>query len=200
MRLVKRIGLLIPTFIGVTLIAFFFIHSLPGDPLIAMAGDRGLSPERYKELAHQFGFDRPLWEQYLEYLREVVGGDLGNSISTKQPVLTEFMTLFLATSDSSIVAMLFAVLIGVPAGVFAAIKRGSWFDQSIMGVALVGFSMPIFWWGLLLIVFFSGYLGWTPVSGRISLLYYFPPKTGFMLIDSLLSGQSGAFASALSPA
>ena len=196
--LVKRIGLLIPTFIGVTLIAFVFIHSLPGDPIIAMAGDHGVSPERYKELAHQFGYDRPLWEQYLGYFREVIGGDFGNSISTKKPVLTEFMTLFPATIELSLVAMLFAVLIGVPAGVFAAIKRGSWFDQSIMGVALVGFSMPIFWWGLLLIVFFSGYLGWTPVSGRISLLYYFPPRTGFMLIDSLLSGQSGAFTSALS--
>ena len=86
----------------------------------------------------------------------------------------------------------------MPAGVLAAIKRGSWFDQLTMGTALVGYSMPIFWWGLLLIIFFSGILGWTPVSGRISLLYFFPPVTGFMLIDSLLSGQDGAFASAAS--
>jgi dipeptide transport system permease protein len=82
--------------------------------------------------------------------------------------------------------------------VFAAVKRGSWFDQSIMGVALTGYSMPIFWWGLLLIIFFSGFLAWTPVSGRISLLYFFEPVTGFMLIDSLLSGQKGAFSSAVS--
>jgi dipeptide transport system permease protein len=94
--------------------------------------------------------------------------------------------------------MLFAVIIGIPAGVFAAIKRGTWFDQSIMGTALVGYSMPIFWWGLLLIIFFSGFLQWTPVSGRISLMYFFKPVTGFMLIDSLLSGQPGAFKSALS--
>ena len=77
-------------------------------------------------------------------------------------------------------------------------KRGSFFDQSIMGVALVGYSMPIFWWGILLIILFSGMLGWTPVSGRISLMFFFPSVTGFMLIDSLLSGQSGAFRSALS--
>jgi dipeptide transport system permease protein len=94
--------------------------------------------------------------------------------------------------------MMFAVLLGIPAGIVAAVKRGSFFDQSVMGVALVGYSMPIFWWGLLLIILFSGILGWTPVSGRISLLYYFPPVTGFMLIDSLLSGQAGAFKSALS--
>jgi dipeptide transport system permease protein len=100
--------------------------------------------------------------------------------------------------ELSICAIILAVLIGIPAGVVAAVKRGSWFDQSLMGVALVGYSMPIFWWGLLLIIFFSNYLQLTPVSGRISLLFFFPPVTGFMLIDSLLSGQKGAFASAAS--
>jgi dipeptide transport system permease protein len=94
--------------------------------------------------------------------------------------------------------MLFALVLGIPAGVFAATRRGSWFDQSIMGAALVGYSMPIFWWGLLLIILFSGILGWTPVSGRISFVYYFPSGTGFLLIDSLMSGQKGAFQSALS--
>jgi dipeptide transport system permease protein len=113
-------------------------------------------------------------------------------------VLEEFFTLFPATMELSICAIIVAVLLGVPAGVFAAIKRGSFFDQTIMGISLVGYSMPIFWWGLLLIIFFSGTLGWTPVSGRISLLYYFPTPTGFMLIDSLLSGQEGAFKSAVS--
>jgi dipeptide transport system permease protein len=91
-----------------------------------------------------------------------------------------------------------AVIVGIPAGIFAAVRRGSLIDQTIMGTALIGYSMPIFWWGLLLIVLFSGVLQWTPVSGRISLLYYFPSVTGFMLIDSLLSGQPGAFRSALS--
>jgi dipeptide transport system permease protein len=85
----------------------------------------------------------------------------------------------------------------MPAGVFAAVKRGTWFDQGVMGVALVGYSMPIFWWGLLLIIVFNGYLHLTPVSGRIGLIYFFKPVTGFMLIDSLLSGQKGAFGSAV---
>jgi dipeptide transport system permease protein len=90
------------------------------------------------------------------------------------------------------------MLLGIPAGVLAATRRGSWLDQTVMGTALVGYSMPIFWWGLLLIILFSGILQWTPVSGRVSLLYFFPPVTGFMLIDSLLSGQKGAFTSAVS--
>ena len=94
--------------------------------------------------------------------------------------------------------MIFAMVIGIPAGIISAVKRGSVFDQLTMGVALTGYSMPIFWWGLLLIILFSGILGWTPVSGRISLLYFFPQVTGFMTIDTLLSGQKGAFQSAIS--
>ena len=93
--------------------------------------------------------------------------------------------------------MLLAVIVGLPAGILAAVKRGTWLDQATMGTALVGYSMPIFWWGLLLIIFFSGYLGWTPVSGRIALQYFFKPVTGFMLIDTLLAGKPDAFVSAL---
>ncbi len=196
--LLKRLGLLIPTFIGVTIAAFTFIRLLPGDPVLLMAGERGITPERHAELMTQFGFDRPLYAQYLDYLLSALGGDLGYSLVTKKPVWGEFFALFPATLELSICAILFAMILGMPAGMFAAIKRGSWLDQSIMGTALVGYSMPIFWWGLLLIILFSGVLGWTPVSGRISLLYFFPQVTGFMLIDSLLSGQKGAFTSALS--
>ncbi|MCD2178296.1 ABC transporter permease subunit [Rhizobium sp. C1] len=194
----RRLGLLIPTFIGVTLVSFLFIRLLPGDPIIAMAGERGVTPQRYQELVQQFGFDKPMMLQYFDYLRGVLHGDLGTSITTKRPVLAEFRNLFPATLELSICAIILAVALGIPAGVVAAVKRGSWIDQTLMGTALVGYSMPIFWWGLLLIIFFSGYLGWTPVSGRISLMYFFPPVTGFMLIDSLLSGQQGAFSSAVS--
>ncbi len=193
-----RLAVLIPTFIGVSIIAFSFIRVLPGDPVMLMSGERVMAPERYEQIKQMLGYDRPLPVQYFDYLTGVLSGDFGNSIVTRRPVLDDFLTLFPATLELSFCAMLLAIAIGVPAGVFAAIKRGSFFDQTIMGTALVGYSMPIFWWGLLLIILFSGTLGWTPVSGRISLLYYFPPVTGFMLIDSLLSGQSGAFTSALS--
>jgi dipeptide transport system permease protein len=189
---------LIPTLLGITVIAFAFVRVLPGDPVLLMAGERGLSPERHAELAAKLGFDQPLWAQYLDFLGRLLHGDLGNSLVTKKPVMTEFLALFPATVELGLVAIVLATVIGVPIGVVAAIRRGSWFDQVSMTAALVGFSMPIFWWGLLLIIFFSGALGWTPVSGRISLMFFFPRVTGFMLIDSLLSGQKGAFASALS--
>ena len=193
-----RLAVLIPTFIGVSIIAFAFIRVLPGDPVMLMSGERVMAPERYEKISHELGYDRPLPVQYLDYLTDVLSGDFGSSIVTKRPVLDDFLTLFPATLELSLCAILLAVFIGVPAGVFAAIKRGSFFDQAIMSTALVGYSMPIFWWGLLLIILVSGTLGWTPVSGRISLLYYFPSVTGFMLIDSLLSGQAGAFKSAVS--
>jgi dipeptide transport system permease protein len=196
--LLHRLGLLIPTFVGVSIVSFAFIRLLPGDPILLLAGERGMTPERYAELERRFGFDRSPVVQYLDYLWGILHGDLGTSIVTKRPVLGEFLTLFPATLELSICAIGLAVLVGIPAGIFAAVRRGSLIDQSIMGTALVGYSMPIFWWGLLLIVLFSGILQWTPVSGRISLLYYFPPVTGFMLIDSLLSGQPGAFGSAVS--
>ncbi len=191
-------GVLVPTFFGVTLVAFVFIRMLPGDPVLLMAGERGMSEERHAEMMKQFGFDRPIYEQYFSYIGDLVQGDLGTSIITKKPVLEEFMTLFPATVELSLCAIIIAIFIGLPAGMIAATRRGSSFDHTVMAGALTGYSMPIFWWGLLLIILFSGILGWTPVSGRISLLYFFEPVTGFMTIDSLLSGQKGAFSSALS--
>ncbi|WP_138468639.1 ABC transporter permease subunit [Poseidonocella sp. HB161398] len=196
--LLAKLLYLVPTFIGITIVAFGFVRVLPGDPVLLMAGERGISPERHAELSAQLGYDRPFLVQYLDFLGRLFHGDLGTSLVTKKPVLGEFLALFPATVELAVCAILIATLVGVPVGVIAAIKRGSLFDQISMTGALVGFSMPIFWWGLLLIIFFSGTLGWTPVSGRISLLYYFDNVTGFMLIDSLLSGQEGAFASAVS--
>ncbi|MDH3219580.1 MAG: ABC transporter permease subunit [Gammaproteobacteria bacterium] len=195
--LLSRLMMIVPTFIGVTIAAFSFIRLLPGDPILLMAGERGVTPERRAELEQVMGFDRPLWEQYLGFLGDLLQGDLGVSIVTKAPVLEEFLGRFPATIELSVIAIIFAVALGLPAGVIAAVRRGSIFDHTVMGVSLTGYSMPIFWWGLLLIILFSGILGWTPVSGRISFLYYFEPVTGFMLIDSLLSGQSGAFQSAV---
>ncbi|AXT29228.1 ABC transporter permease subunit (plasmid) [Ruegeria sp. AD91A] len=192
-----RLGLFVPTFLGVTLISFMFIRVLPGDPIIVMAGERGMTEERYQEMVEKLGFDKPVLQQYWEYLTGVLQGDLGESFVTRKPVWDEFFSLFPATLELSLCAMIFAVALGLPAGVIAAVNRGKFFDRALMSSALVGYSMPIFWWALLLIIVFSGNLGWTPVSGRIDLLYYFPSVTGFMLIDSLLSGQEGAFGSAV---
>ncbi|MEG9883536.1 MAG: ABC transporter permease subunit [Hyphomicrobiales bacterium] len=196
--LIYRIGLLVPTFFGVTLIAFGFIRMLPGDPILALAGERGLNREFYLKLLHDYGLDLPLWKQYLVYLQNLLHGDLGVSIVTQKPVLSEFFSLFPATMELSLVAMTIAVAIGVPAGVIAAVNRRRALDYMIMTISLIGYSMPIFWWGLVLIIVSSGILDLTPVAGRISMLYFFPTPTGFMLIDSLLSGEPGAFKSALS--
>jgi dipeptide transport system permease protein len=196
--LLRRLAVLIPTFLGVSIIAFSFIRLLPGDPVALLSGERVMSPERHAQISAQLGMDRPMVVQYFDYLGGVLTGDFGSSIVSKKPILEQFWALFPATVELSICAMIIAIALGIPAGVIAAMKRGSIFDQGLMGIALVGYSMPIFWWGLLLIILFSGTLQWFPVSGRISLMFYFPQVTGFMLIDSLISGQKGAFASAIS--
>jgi dipeptide transport system permease protein len=181
----------------VTIVAFSLIRLIPGDPIELLVGERGITPERHAMLRAQFGYDQPLWQQYLTYLGDLAHGDLGSSITTRQPVIDEFFTLFPATVELAVAGILLGTLIGLPAGVIAGVNRGSPFDHILMGASLTGFSMPIFWWGLLLIILFSGILQWTPVSGRIDVIYYFPQATGFLLIDSLLSGQEGAFKSAL---
>ncbi len=196
--ILRRAGLVVPTFLGITLLVFTLIHMIPGDAVEAMSGERGMDPARYARLLHEFGLDQPLYVQYFDYLGNVLKGNLGYSITTHEPVFKDFLTLFPATLELSFCAMLLALTIGLPAGILAAIKRNTFLDYTVMGVSLTGYSMPIFWWALLLILLFSVTLGWTPVSGRIDILYDLPPVSGFMLIDSLLSGEPGAFKSALS--
>ena len=196
--LFRRIGLLIPTFFGASFVSFAFIRLIPGDPVVAMAGQHQPPPDVYKELLHHYGFDLPIWQQYLIYLNQLAHGDFGTSIVSLRPVWEEFFIRFPATLELSICAVILAIVVGVPAGIVAAVRRGKTVDHLAMSGALIGYSMPIFWWALLLIIVFSGMLHWTPVSGRISLDYFFKPVTGFMLIDSVLSGQKGAFASAVS--
>ena len=193
----RRLGLVVPTFLGVTLFAFVLIRLIPGDPVALLAGERGLTPERHAQMLAQLGLDRPMVEQYFSYLWSLAQGDFGRSLVTRSPVLNDFLTLFPATLELSFAAMIFAVAIGLPAGILAAVRRGSALDHTVMAGALTGYSMPIFWWGLLLIMLFSVTLGWTPVSGRISVMYYVEPVTGFMLIDTLLSDEPEAFWSAL---
>ncbi|SOD97088.1 ABC transporter permease subunit [Caenispirillum bisanense] len=195
--ILRRIGLVIPAFIGVTVLTFALIHLIPGDPVLMMAGERGIDPERYARLRADLGLDQPLIVQYWNYISGVLGGDLGNSIVTKKPVIQEFLTLFPATIELTICAMTFAIVVGLPAGVIAAVKRGTAVDHTVMATSLTGYSMPIFWWGLLLIILFSVTLGITPVSGRLSALFWVEPVTGFLLLDTLIQGEFDAFWSAL---
>ncbi len=192
--LLKRAALTLPTFVALMFVTFTMIRLVPGDPIEVRRGERGISPERLAELRHDLGLDQTIWKQFADYVWAILHGDFGTSIVSKSPVVTEFFTLFPATVELTLCAMLMATLIGVPAGVIAAAKRGSIYDQSMMGIALVGYSMPLFWWGLMLILLMSNTLHLTPVSGRVDLIkFYYQPVTGFFLIDSLLSGQKGAF-------
>jgi dipeptide transport system permease protein len=195
--ILTRVSLIIPTFIGITLVAFFLIRLVPGDPIETMAGERGIDPAHHARLLKEFGLDQPLFVQYGYYLGRVLQGDLGKSIVTRAPVIAEFKTLFPATIELATAAILFALILGLPAGILAAVKRNSIFDHGVMAVSLTGYSMPIFWWGLLLILLFSVQFGLTPVSGRIAVLYYVQPVTGFLLIDTLIAGDFAAFHSAL---
>ncbi|KJZ15769.1 MAG: ABC transporter permease subunit [Marinomonas sp.] len=194
----KRLSLVIPTFIGITLLTFTLIRLIPGDPIEVMAGERGVSAERHAKLSAELGLDQPLYIQYFQYVKGIFQGDLGNSLVTREPVLSEFLTLFPATVELAFCAAIFAILVGLPAGIIAAVRRGTLFDHSVMTFSLTGYSMPIFWWALLLMLVFSVNLGWTPVSGRIDVVFWIEDVTGFMLIDSLLSDEEGAFSSAVS--
>lgn len=183
--LVQRLLQLIPTLIGISLFSFFIIRMVPGDPVLLMLGERGADPKIYMEMKSSLGLDRPVIEQYYSYMENALTGDFGKSIVSKRPVTSEFFARFPATLELGICAMLFAIILGIPAGVIAATKRNTPIDYILMGTSLVGFSMPIFWWGLILIIIFSVGLGLTPVSGRLSVIYDVEAMTGFMLIDSL---------------
>jgi dipeptide transport system permease protein len=196
--ILTRVSLIVPTFIGITLLAFFLIRLVPGDPIETLAGERGIDPARHEQLRKEFGFDRPILVQYGIYVARVLQGDLGKSLITQEPVWNEFKSLFPATVELALCAIVFALLLGLPAGIVAAVRRNSIFDHGVMGISLTGYSMPIFWWGLILILIFSVQLDLTPVSGRIDVLYYIEPVTGFLLIDSLFfSEDEGAFVSAV---
>ncbi|MEI6803172.1 MAG: ABC transporter permease subunit [Burkholderiales bacterium] len=193
-----RLSLVIPTFFGMTLLAFFLIRLVPGDPIETMAGERGIDAQRHAELLTAYGLDRPVMVQYGIYIARVLQGDLGKSIITQTPVLSEFAALFPATIELALCAIAFALVIGIPAGIIAAVKRNSILDHGVMGISLTGYSMPIFWWGLLLILLLSVQLDLTPVSGRIAVQHFIEPVTGFLLIDTLLLGDKAAFLSSAS--
>lgn len=198
--ILKRLGMIIPTFLGITILTFVFVHLIPGDPVLIFAGERGVSPERHAELMAQLGLNKPLYQQYFDYLIGILKGDLGVSFKSHVPVWDEFVPRFKATFELGMSAMLFAVVFGVPIGVLAAVKRGAIFDHTAISLSLTGYSMPIFWWGMMLIMLVSVHFNLTPVSGRVSDMLFLDdsnPLTGFMLIDTLIWGEEGDFIDAV---
>jgi dipeptide transport system permease protein len=183
-----RLGVFIPTLLGVALIAFGLIRLVPGDPVLLLVGERGASPEVYEQMRANLGLNKSLPEQFWVFLSNAVQGDFGVSVVSKIPVIEEFWGRFPATLELGVVALFFATCLGIPLGIIAALKRNTIIDYTVMGSALIGYSMPIFWWGLILILVFSIGLGWTPVSGRIAIEYDVAPVTGFLLIDVWIAG------------
>ena len=195
--LLSRLLGLLPTLFGVTLIAFGLIRLVPGDPVEIMMGERALTPERHAALMQELGLDVALPQQYLRYLGQLLQGDLGRSLVTREPVVSELAARFPATLELAAAALAVSVSLGLVTGVLAALRRGGWLDRALMTLATVGHSMPVFWWALILIMFFSVGLGWTPISGRLAVEYDIERHSGFMLIDAWRSGQDGALASTL---
>lgn len=197
--LLKRLAEVIPTLIGITIISFALIRMIPGDPVLLMVGERGASPEVLEQMRAAYGLDKPVLVQYGVFVKNAIQGDLGTSITSSRPVIEEFSERFTATLELGLVALFLAICLGLPLGVLAAVKRNSLFDYSLMTTSLIGYSMPIFWWGLVLILIFSVQLGWTPVSGRLAIAYDVPPWTGFYLLDAWRTEEAWpAFKSALS--
>jgi dipeptide transport system permease protein len=177
---------------------------MPGDPVSRMSGDHAMSPEFHAEQMHRLGLDRPLATQYASYLWNLAHFDFGDSYVTQEPVWGEFAEVFPATLELSLCALFLSVAVGLPLGIWAAANRGGWIDRCVNGVAMIGASLPIFWWGLLLIMVFSIALRtWAPslglpVAGRMGIEFDIEPRTGFMLIDAWFSDDAGAWRSALS--
>ena len=197
-RFARSLAAVAATLVGLLFVTFFIGRVLPIDPVLAVVGERA-SHEVYEAARAAMGLDRPLWIQFLLYLKDVFRGDLGVSLLTARPVAEDVLRVFPATIELATVATLIGVTLGVPAGVSAAIWHGRWPDHVIRVVGLAGYSMPIFWVGLIALFLFYGVWGITPGPGRLDVFYedIVEPVTGFLLVDSLLAGELEIFQNAL---
>lgn len=194
--IIKRLLWSIPTLLGVSILVFSMVHLAPGDPALVMLGEHA-NKEAVDALREQLGLNKPLIEQYYLFITHALQGDFGISTISGEPVMDEFMERFPATVELSIVALTFATIAGLFAGIISAVKRYSIFDYASMTTALAGVSMPVFWLGLMLIYFFSVELAWLPVSGRLGYEFDIDHVTGLYLVDSLLMQDYEAFWDAL---
>lgn len=194
--IIRRLLALVPVMLGVSLLTFLLLRFTPGDPALVILGERA-TPDRVAELREQLGLNRPLPVQYLLFLNQILHGDLGRSIISNVPVIDELTARMPATIELVVVAMIFGLLIGIPAGIIAAMRRNTIFDYLSMVGALIGVSMPIFWIGLLAIYLFAVDLRWVPPSGRIDPELNFQRQTNFYTIDAIISGNWQALGNVL---
>ena len=195
--IIRRLLLLIPILLGLSLLIFLFIRLLPGDPASTILGERA-TPENIVRVREALGLDRPLHEQYLSYVGGLLRGDLGRSFLSGRDVVDDFLQRFPATVELTLSAMAFALALGIPLGMLTAKRRGSWIDNTGTVASLIGISIPIFFLGLMLKFLFAIHWPILPDSGRIDLIQYSIPRvTNLMTVDALLAGKLGGFVDAV---
>src|SRR5476651_776709 len=194
----KRMVLVIPNLIGVIIVTFLLTRALPGDPAAYFAGPAA-DKQAVEQIRVKLGLDKPLIVQFGHYVSDLAHGDLGNSLSTGQPVVKEIRNRLPASAELTLFGLILSMMIAVPLGILAAVKQGSWIDHTCRVVATAGVSLPVFFTGLLLVYIFYFKLGWSPAPlGRLDAFATAPPKiTGFYLFDSLATGQFETFKASL---
>ncbi len=189
---VRRLLLLVPILIGLSILVFAWVHALPGNPAEALLGERA-TPRLIAEYKHKFGLDQPIYRQYWDYVKTTASGDFGTSIADRRSVLTEIGERFPATVELALAAMIVAVGIGIPLGFFAAKKYGSVYDHSSLVASLLGISTPIFFLAIVLKYIFAVRLGWLPSVGQISVTTNLKTHTNFYLLDAIIDGKPAVF-------
>ena len=198
MMILKRMMMAVPSLIGVVIVTFLLTRALPGDPAAYFAGPAATT-EAIQQIRVKLGLDKPLYIQFVRYVEDLAHGDLGNSLTTGQPVGQEIKTRLPASAELTLLGLIVSVLIAVPLGILAATRPNSLIDHSCRVIATAGVSLPVFFTGLILIYVFYYHLGWAPPPlGRLDIFYSPPPHvTGFYLIDSLIAGDGELFVAAL---
>jgi peptide/nickel transport system permease protein len=198
-RIAQFLIVLATTLLGLVAVTFFIGRIVPIDPVIAIVGDRA-PPHVYERVRQELGLDLPMIQQFWIYLKKAVTGDFGNSVLTTNPVMTDIANVFPATLELATLGTVIGTLVGIPLGVLAAVKRGTFIDQLVRLLGLVGYSIPIFWLGLMALLLFYAKLGWVAGPGRIDVTYsyLYTPVTGIVLLDTAMQGQWDAFGDAVS--
>ena len=189
--ILRRLILQIFVLLGLSIFTFLLMFGLPGDPAAILYSAGGsLGFEEYNHFREKWGLDLPIWKQYTNFITNLMRGDMGTSLVTRTPIFDEIKSYFPATIELSIVAFVFACIMGLPLGIISALKRNSWVDHTIRAVSLFGVSMPIFWFAIILLIIFYFYLGIIPSSQRIDLDMEIPRHiTGFYIIDTIAVGD-----------
>jgi peptide/nickel transport system permease protein len=188
---VRRLLLLVPILVGLSILVFLWIRALPGSPAQALLGERA-TPAAIAAIKREYGLDKPLHEQYFSYVRSLGRLEFGDSVTSRRPVVEEFRQRFPATVELALAAMLFSVALGIPLGFIAAKRYGGWLDQASLIASLIGISIPIFFLAIILKYVFAVKLGWLPTVGRISVLIDLEHPTNFYVLDAIIAGNAEA--------